>query len=38
MDLDTFLAIVCVVGAIICYAGYHYFSENVYIRCGKDKK
>lgn len=32
MTLDTFLTIACLVGTIICWAGYRYFSENVYIR------
>ena len=32
MTLDTFLVIVCLVGAIVSWAGYRYFSENVYIR------
>ena len=38
MSLDTFLAIVCVVGAVISYAGYRYCCENVYLRYAKDKK
>jgi len=29
MNLDTFLGIVCIVGAVVCYAVYRYTSENV---------
>lgn len=29
MSFDTFITIVCLVGAVVCYAGYRYFSENV---------
>jgi len=29
MTLDTFLTIVCVIGAVVCYVGYRYLSENV---------
>jgi hypothetical protein len=29
MTLDTFIAIVCIIGTVVCYAGYRYFSENV---------
>lgn len=29
MSLDTFLAIVCIVGAVVCWVGYRYFSECV---------
>lgn len=32
MTLDTFIAIVCIVGAVITYAGYRYFSENVWLK------
>ena len=32
MSLDTFLAIVCLVGAPVCYGIYRYLSENVYLR------
>lgn len=38
MSLDTVIAIVCLVGVVVCYVAYRYFSENVYLRCGKDKK
>lgn len=31
MSFDTFISIVCIVGAVLCYAGYRYFSENVYL-------
>lgn len=29
MDLDTFITIVCLVGSVVCWVGYRYFSENV---------
>ena len=29
MNLDTFLTIASLIAAVVCYAGYHYFSENV---------
>lgn len=29
MSLDTFLAIVCLVGAAVCYGIYRYCDENV---------
>ncbi len=32
MTLDTFITIVCFVGTVVCYAGYRYFSENVYLK------
>ena len=32
MTLDTFIGIVCLVGAVVCYGCYRYFSENVYIK------
>ena len=32
MTLDTFITIACFVVAAICYAGYRYFSENVYLK------
>ena len=38
MTLDDFIIIACLVGLVITYGGYRYFSENVYLRCGKDKK
>ena len=31
MTFDTFIAIVCLIGTVVCYAGYRYFSENVYL-------
>ena len=31
MSLDTFIGIVCLVGAVLSYAAYRYFSENVYL-------
>ena len=33
MTLDTFLIIACTLGAIVSYAGYRYFSENVWLKC-----
>ena len=32
MKLDTFLIVLCIVGAIVTYAGYRYFSENVWLK------
>ena len=32
MSLDTFLAIVCIIGTVVCWLGYRYFSENVYLK------
>ena len=29
MTLDTFIAIVSLVGAVVCYLGYRYCRENV---------
>ena len=29
MTLDTLIAIVCLVGTVVSYVGYRYFSENV---------
>ena len=29
MSLDTFIGIVCLVGAVLGYAAYRYLSENV---------
>ena len=29
MTLDSFVTIVCIIATVVCYAGYHYFSENV---------
>lgn len=31
MSLDTFVIIICLVGLVVSYATYRYFSENVYI-------
>lgn len=32
MDLDTFLAIIWVAILVVCYVGYRWGNENVYIR------
>ena len=32
MTLDTFIAIVCIIGTVVCWVGYRYFSENVYLK------
>jgi hypothetical protein len=32
MTLDTFIAIVCIIGTVVCWLGYRYFSENVYLK------
>lgn len=32
MSFDTFLGIVCLVGAVVSYGIYRYFSENVYLK------
>ena len=29
MSLETFIGIVCLVGTVVCWVGYRYFSENV---------
>ena len=29
MSMDTFLTIMCLIGTVVCWAGYRYFSENV---------
>lgn len=29
MTMDTFLTIMCLIGTVVCWAGYRYFSENV---------
>lgn len=31
MSLDTFVATVCLVGAVVCWVAYHYLSKNVYL-------
>ena len=38
MSLDNFIIIACLVGAVITYGGYRYFSENVYLRFPRTKK
>ena len=43
MTLDTFVTIMCFVGLVVCWVGYRYFSENVYLtykeqRIPQDKK
>ncbi len=37
MDFDTFITIACIVGAVVCYVGYRYFSQNVKLTY-KDQK
>lgn len=37
MTMDTFLTIMCLVGFVVSYAGYRWFSENVYLTC-KDQR
>ena len=32
MTAETFIAIVCAIGAIVSRIGYRYFSENVYLK------
>lgn len=32
MDLDTFLTIIGIVFLVVCYVGYRWGNENVYIR------
>lgn len=32
MSLDTLIAIVCLVGAVVCYGVYRHLSKNVYLR------
>ena len=29
MSMDTFLTIMCLIGTVVCWVGYRYFSENV---------
>ena len=31
MTLKTFVTIACLAGLVVSYAGYRYFSENVYL-------
>ena len=31
MSLDTFVTIVCLVGAVVLRVAYHYLSKNVYL-------
>ena len=35
MSLDTFIAIVCLVGAVVCCGIYRYCSKNVYLKYQK---
>lgn len=35
MDLDTFLAVACLIGAVICYAIVRYCEANVYVKYNK---
>lgn len=35
MSFDNFMKIVCLVGLVVSYAGYRYFSENVYLKYQK---
>jgi hypothetical protein len=37
MNLDTFLAVACFVGAIICYAVARYCEANVYLTFKEQK-
>ncbi len=37
MNLDTFLTIVCLIGTVVAYVGYRYFSQNVKLTY-KDQK
>ena len=32
MTMDTFLTIMCLIGTVVCWAGYRYFSENVRLK------
>lgn len=32
MSLDTVIAIVCLVGAAVCYVAYRHCSKNVYLK------
>lgn len=31
MSLENFVKIVCLVGLVVCWFGYRYFNENVYL-------
>ena len=35
MSFDTVIAIVCLVGAVVCYGIYRYCSKNVYLKYQK---
>ena len=37
MSLETFLSIVSFVVLVVCYIGYRYCSENVYLRYKEQK-
>ena len=37
MDFDTFVTIVCAIGTVMCWVGYRYFSENVYLTYKEQK-
>lgn len=37
MGLDEFVSVACLIGAVISWAGYRYFSENVYLRYAGDR-
>ena len=32
MTLDTFVVTVCAIGLVVCWVGYRYCQENVYIK------
>ena len=38
MCFETVVSIISLAAAVICYAGYRYCCENVYLRYAKDKK
>ena len=38
MSLDTFATIVCLISVVICWLGYRYSSENVYLKYKKGAK
>ena len=38
MCVETFIGIVCLVGAAVCYAVYRYCSENVYLKYQKTRR
>ena len=35
MDLDTFITIVSLIGAVVCWIGHCCFRENVYLKYQK---